>query len=171
VNKWLCESQRDANALIKGPTDVSTTKKTYVRDDETISSNSIVNSIIQIYGGCGSCVPPQSPSPTPTPTTTPTPTITPTKTSTPTPTPTIGYYTYSLGTGATFTDACNDFGSAPNTIYGTVAGGPGPNTGEFLYFNTGLTIPVANGYYSNGVGWYEVTGGAGEITSAAPAGC
>ena len=59
---------------------------TYVRDDENISSNSNVNSIIQIYGGCGSCVPPQSPSPTPTPTTTPTPTITPTKTSTPTPT-------------------------------------------------------------------------------------
>jgi hypothetical protein len=112
-----------------------------------------------------------TPTPTPTNTVTPTNTQTPTNTSTPTPTPTIGYYTYSLGTGATSTDACNDFVSAPNTIYGTVSGGPGPNPGEFLYFNTGLTIPVANGYYSNGVGWYEVTGGAGEITSAAPAGC
>ena len=112
-----------------------------------------------------------TPTPTPTNTVTPTNTQTPTNTSTPTPTQTIGYYTYSLGTGATSTDACNDFVSAPNTIYGTVSGGPGPNPGEFLYFNTGLTIPVANGYYSNGVGWYEVTGGAGEIISAAPAGC
>ena len=59
---------------------------TYVRDDETISSNSIVNSIIQIYGGCGSCVPPQSSTPTQTPTNTPTPTQTPTRTNTPTPT-------------------------------------------------------------------------------------
>ena len=112
-----------------------------------------------------------TPTPTPTITVTNTSTPTPTNTSTPTPTPTIGYYTYSLGTGATSTDACNDFVSAPNTIYGTVSGGPGPNVGEFLYFNTALNIAVANGYYSNGVGWYEVTGGAGEITSSNPTGC
>jgi hypothetical protein len=112
-----------------------------------------------------------TPSQTSTPTPTQTSTPTPTKTSTPTPTPTIGYYTYSLGTGATSIDACNDFVSAPNTIYGTIAGGPGPNVGEFLYFNTALTIAVSNGYYSNGVGWYQVTGGAGEITSSNPTGC
>jgi hypothetical protein len=61
---------------------------TYVRDDENISSNSNLSSIIQIYGGCGSCVLPQSPSPTPTPTVTPTSTNTPTPTNTSTPTPT-----------------------------------------------------------------------------------
>jgi hypothetical protein len=71
---------------------------TYDRDDSDISSNSVVNNIVQIYGGCGSCVPPQSPTPTPTPTTTPTqtpavslsptPTQTPTPTRTQTPTPT-----------------------------------------------------------------------------------
>jgi len=109
----------------------------------------------------------------PTLTPTPTNTVTPTTTTTPTTTPTatFGYYTYSLGTGATSNDACIDFGSAPNTIYGTVAGGIGPNVGEYLYFNTALTIAVADGYYSNGTGWYEVTGGAGQITSADPTGC
>jgi len=43
--------------------------------------------------------------------------------------------------------------------------------GEFLYANTALTIPVTNGYYSNGVAWYQVTGGSGEITSLNPIGC
>jgi hypothetical protein len=106
---------------------------------------------------------------TPTPTNTSTPTNTPTNTTTPT--ATFGYYTYSLGTGATSNDACLDFSGAPNTIYGTVAGGIGPNIGEFLYANTALTIPVTNGYYSNGVAWYQVTGGSGEITSSDPNGC
>ena len=99
------------------------------------------------------------------------PTITPTPTMTQTPTATFGYYTYSLGTGSTSNDACTDFGSAPNTIYGTVAGGIGPNVGEYLYFNTGLTIPVIDGYYSNGTAWYNVTGGLGQITSSDPNGC
>ena len=99
---------------------------------------------------------------------TPTPTVTPsvTPTNTPTPTQTIGYYQYSLGTGATSTDACTDFSVAPNTIYGTVAGGEGPNVNESLYFNTGLTVPVIDGYYSNGFRWYQVTGGSGLITAS-----
>ena len=119
------------------------------------------------------------PSPTPTSTPTNTPTNTPTTTATNTPTPTttltptatFGYYTYSLGTGATSNDACTDFGSAPNTIYGTVSGGIGPNVGEYLYVNTSLTTPVTNGYYSNGTAWYQVTGGLGQITSSDPNGC
>jgi len=99
---------------------------------------------------------------------TPTPTVTPsvTPTNTPTPTQTIGYYTYSLGTGGTSSAACIDFGSAPNTIYGTVSGGEGPNVGESLYFNSSLSIPVINGFYSNGSRWYQVTGGSGLITSS-----
>jgi hypothetical protein len=99
---------------------------------------------------------------------TPTPTVTPsvTPTHTPTPTQTIGYYTYSLGTGGTSSAACIDFGSAPNTIYGTVSGGVGPNVGESLYFNSSLSIPVINGFYSNGSRWYQVTGGSGLITSS-----
>ena len=116
---------------------------------------------------------------TPTPTNTLTPTITPTVTTTTTQTPTVtstptatfGYYTYSLGTGATANDACTDFISAPNTIYGTVAGGPGPNAGEFLYFNTSLTIPVIDGYYSNGTAAFIVSGGLGEVTGVDPNAC
>jgi hypothetical protein len=99
-----------------------------------------------------------TPTPTGTAAVTPTPTITPTQT--------IGYYAYSLGTGATSNDACVDFSSAPNTIYGSVAGGPGPNVNETLYQTPGNppTNPVPNGYYSNGSRWYQVTGGAGLIT-------
>ena len=95
---------------------------------------------------------------------TPTPTVTPsvTPTNTPTPTQTIGYYQYSLGTGATSFDACTDL--SPVTVYGTVAGGTGPNVGETLYVNSGLSVPVMNGFYSNGTRWYQVTGGAGLIT-------
>ena len=109
--------------------------------------------------------------PTNTPTNTTTPTNTPTNTTTPTPTPTIGYYTYSLGTGSTAPAACTDFSSAPNTIYGTVAGGIGPNAGESLFVDTLLTIAVADGYYSNGTAWYQVTGGLGLITTSDPNGC
>jgi len=106
---------------------------------------------------------------TPTPTNTSTPTTTPT--TTPTPTTTRTYYQYSLGTGSTANDSCIDYGSAPNTIYGTVSGGVGPNIGEYLYYNSSLTIAVANGYYSNGTAVFQVTGGLGQITGVDPTGC
>ena len=101
------------------------------------------------------------------------PTPTPTVTNTPSPTPTFGYYTYSLGTGGTANAACLDFTGAPNTIYGTVAGGPGPNIGEYLYTTPGNppTNPVADGYYSNGTAVFQVSGGLGQITSVDPSGC
>jgi hypothetical protein len=115
----------------------------------------------------------ETPTQTVTPTNTGTPTPTVTSTNTPSPTPTFGYYTYSLGTGATANDACVDFSGSPNTIYGTVAGGPGPNAGEFLYTTPGNppTNPVANGYYSNGTAVFIVSGGLGQITSVDPNGC
>lgn len=111
--------------------------------------------------------------PTPTPTITSTATETPTPTPTTTPTATLGYYEYSLGSGATANDACTDFGSSPQTIYGSVAGGLGPNIGEILYQTPGNppTNPVLDGYYSNGVAWWLVSGGSGEITSTDPNGC
>jgi hypothetical protein len=109
------------------------------------------------------------PSPTPTPTVTST--MTPTPTTTLTPTPTIGYYLYSLGTGATFSDACTNFGSSPINIYAPPVGGIGPNDGEYLYTNTLVNVPAPNGYYSNGTGWFLVTGGLGQITSSLPNGC
>jgi len=56
---------------------------TYTRDDNSISSNSTVNAIYQIYGSCEYCS--IYPTPTPTITTTPTNTTTPTPTQTSTP--------------------------------------------------------------------------------------
>jgi hypothetical protein len=111
--------------------------------------------------------------PTPTPTPSETPSSTPSETPTPTPTETFGYYTYSLGSGATANDACVDFGSSPQTIYGSVSGGIGPNIGETLYQTSGNppTNPVADGYYSNGTAWFLVSGGSGVITSSDPNGC
>lgn len=111
--------------------------------------------------------------PTPTPTATSEPTSTPTPTVTQTPTSTFAWYTYSLGTGATANDACTAFGSSPQTIYGTIAGGIGPNVGEYLYEEPGrpLTNAVPDGYYSNGTAWFQVTGGSGLITSSDPNGC
>jgi hypothetical protein len=109
--------------------------------------------------------------PTPTPTETETPTPTPTVTQTPT--QTFAWYTYSLGTGSTANDACTAFSSSPQTIYGSIAGGVGPNVGEFLYETPDrpLTDVVPDGYYSNGTAWFQVTGGAGQITSSDPNGC
>jgi hypothetical protein len=111
--------------------------------------------------------------PTPTPTATSTSTPTPTPTVTQTPTATFAWYTYSLGTGSTANAACTAFGSSPQTIYGTVAGGVGPNVGEYLYETSGrpLTDAAPDGFYSNGTAWYQVTGGAGLITSSDPNGC
>ena len=111
--------------------------------------------------------------PTPTQTSTPTQTPTDTPSVTPTPTPTFAWYTYSLGTGATPNDACIAFGSSPQTIYGTIAGGVGPNVGEYLYETAGrpLTDAVPDGFYSNGTSWYQVEGGSGLITISDPNGC
>jgi hypothetical protein len=113
-------------------------------------------------------------SPTPTPTVTPTASVTPTVTPTltPTPTQTIGYYTYSLGFDAISAGlACNDFSSSPSNYYAPLIGGPGPNVGEFLYTDSSTTTPAPDGYYSNGVAWYLINGGAGEVTSTDPNGC
>ena len=98
---------------------------------------------------------------------------TPTPTQTQTPTSTFAWYTYSLGTGGTANAACLAFSASPQTIYGSVAGGVGPNVSEYLYESTGrpLTDVVPNGFYSNGTAWYEVTGGLGQITSSDPNGC
>ena len=95
---------------------------------------------------------------------------TPTPTVTQTPTSTFAWYTYSLGTGSTANAACI---ATPQTIYGSVAGGAGPNVGEYLYETSGrpLTDVVPNGFYSNGTAWYQVTGGAGQITASDPNGC
>lgn len=116
--------------------------------------------------------PSQTASQTPTTTTTPTntPSISQSPTSTPTPTPSIGYYVYTLSSGATIAQACT---GTTFTVYGSISGGPGPNVGEYLYTVAGSppTVPVVDGYYSNGTAWYEVSGGLGQIVSSDPDGC
>jgi hypothetical protein len=136
-----------------------------------VNSNSVVQlnsdgEVISTFALCSSV-----PTSTPTPTVTQTPTVTPTITQTPT--QTFAWYTYSLGTGATANAACTAFSSSPQTIYGSVQGGIGPNVGEYLYETAGrpLTDAVPDGYYSNGTAWYEVTGGSGQITQSSPTGC
>jgi hypothetical protein len=47
------------------------------------------------------------------------------------------------------------------------------NVGEVIYTDASPTpsIPVNDGYYSNGYAWYFVTGGTGTINSLDPNGC
>jgi hypothetical protein len=110
--------------------------------------NSSIVTEIDTYGsqvgGMDSCAVIPTPTPTPTTTTTETPTPTPTTT----PTATRGYYEYTLGSGATPNDACDNFTSSPNTVYGSVSGGIGPNIGEALYQTAGNppTNTVAQDY-------------------------
>ena len=155
--------------VLSGPTRADMTG--YYNNSQTIIQLDSNGVALGVFTLCATLTP--TPTQTQTPTNTPTNTATNTQTPTPTTTPTatFGYYTYSLGTGSTANLACADFSSAPNTIYGTVSGGIGPNVGEYLYFDTLFQTPVMNGYYSNGIAWYQVTGGLGQITSSDPNGC
>jgi hypothetical protein len=125
-------------------------------------------------GGFSSCsvvpTPTQTPTTTitPTPTTTSTPTLTPTPTITPTASQTF-FVTYSLGFDpSTTVDACS---GATNPYYSAYVDRPQPNISEYLYDDNTLTTPSADGYYSNGVAWWQITGGAGLITATDPNGC
>jgi hypothetical protein len=138
----------------------------FYSDGSSVTQLDSDGSQIGSFNLCSSLV-----TPTPTPTETETPTPTPTVTQTPT--STFAWYTYSLGTGTTANESCDAFGSSPQTIYGTIEGGIGPNVGEFLYQTEGrpLTDVVPDGFYSNGTATFQVTGGAGQITSSDPNGC
>ena len=118
------------------------------------------------------------PTPTPTMTQTPTvtPTVTPTNTTTPTPTMTptpsqTFFVAYNLGYDAsTAVDACID-SATPQGYYSAYVDRPQPNIGEYLYTDNNLTTLASNGFYSDGVAWWQITGGAGLITATDPNGC
>ena len=78
-----------------------------------------------------------------------------------------------LGSGATTTEACNNYGINNITVYAPIEGGVGPNVGEYLYLTPGNppTNSVPDGYYSNGIAFYIVSGGLGQITSVDLDGC
>lgn len=120
-----------------------------------------------------SVTPTNTPTNSVTPTTTPTTTPTRTTTPTPTVTPSIGFFMFSLGTGSTATLACDNYWSSPQSFYGPLSGGSVLNVGEIIYQDASPTpsIPVTDGYYSNGFAWYFVTGGTGTINSIDPNGC
>jgi hypothetical protein len=112
----------------------------------------------------------QTPTVTPTNTETPTQTPTQTTTNTPTPTttPTVGYYVYSFGYDASSTvTACS---ATPSNYYLSPSLNP-LDIGDYIYTDTSLTTPAPNGYYSDGTGWYLVSGGSGQITGNDPNGC
>ena len=141
------------------------TKNIWLIDNTYSLSSFYVNNIVLVNDGVFPPIP-----------ITPTPTIT--NTSTPTPTPTITptasqtfFVTYSLGFDASSAGtACSEFGS-PQLYYSAYIDRPQPNIGEYLYDDNTLTTPSGNGYYSNGVAWWQITGGAGLITSTDPNGC
>ena len=93
------------------------------------------------------------------PTTTSTTTAAPTTTTT----TTVAFYEWFLNSGENNDAACNAAGDLVH-LYSSET----PLAlGVILYTNSGLTTPVANGFYADteGVTSYQVTGGAGEITS------
>jgi len=113
----------------------------------------------------------QTPTTTSTPTNTPSISVSPTMT--PSPTQSIGYYSYELSSGSTVSAACNNFSVTTYTIFAPISGGVGPNVGEYLYTQPGNppTAPAPDGYYSNGIAWFQVSGGLGQIISLDPDGC
>ena len=115
-----------------------------------------------------------TPTITPTPSSTVTPTVTPSVTTTPTMTPTPSqtfFVAYNLGYDAsTAVDACID-SATPQGYYSAYVDRPQPNIDEYLYTDSNLTTPASNGFYSDGVAWWQITGGAGLITGTDPNGC
>ena len=115
-----------------------------------------------------------TPTITPTPSSTVTPTVTPSVTTTPTMTPTPSqtfFVAYNLGYSAsTAVDACIN-SATPQGYYSEYVDRPQPNIGEYLYTDSNLTTPASNGFYSDGVAWWQITGGAGLITATDPNGC
>jgi hypothetical protein len=76
---------------------------------------------------------------------------------------------YELYSGTTSCVGCVQTSSIV-TAYSSSSSAPA--SGDTLYLNTLLTIPVPDGFYTDGTGaWYQVTGGAGLITAEDPTGC
>ena len=63
--------------------------------------------------------------------------------------------------------------SSPMDVFAPLAGGSGPNVGEYLYKNAGNPPinPVDDGIYSDGISTYVVSGGNGQIISLDVDGC
>lgn len=95
-------------------------------------------------------------------TTTTTTTAAPTTTTTTT-TTTLSYVTFTLAfstiSGA---QACSDYPTLNTTQYYATAGST-LTTGTIIYTDIALTTPAANGFYSNGVNFWNTGAGAGNL--------
>jgi hypothetical protein len=130
-------------------------------------SNNEDNSNIIFAPGEPNPTPNSTATPTPTPSTTPvlspTPSMTPTHTPTPSSTPPVLFNSFVVGTGSTFTDACNNL-STGNTIvvYANIGGGqaqcnpclplncfPCVNTSDTWWLDAAFTIPLPNMWIAN----------------------
>jgi hypothetical protein len=115
---------------------------------------------------CNYVAPTTTTTTTATPTTTTTTTVAPTTTTTTTGLPISWSFDYS---SVSSTAVCNGEGAFV-TVYSSTT--PLIN-GMILYSNSGLTIPVSDGWYLNpgpGLNFYQVSGGAGVISSQSSCG-
>jgi hypothetical protein len=100
--------------------------------------------------------------PTTTTTTTSTTTAAPTTTTTTT-TTTVSFVTFTLAystiSGA---QACSDYPTLNTTQYYASAGST-LTTGTIIYTDTALTTPAPNGFYSNGVNYWNTGAGSGNL--------
>jgi hypothetical protein len=92
----------------------------------------------------------------------------PTQTPSPTPTPTPNSVPFILGYSTIPNQACT---TTETSYYGTQSGGLTIEVGEFLYSDTSTLTPAINGYYSDGLALYIVSGGLGEVTFKDSNGC
>ena len=154
------------------PTNTPTNTETPTQTQTPTNTETPTPTPTQTNTGTPTDTPTQTPTQTQTPTNTETPTQTQTPTNTatltPTPTPTIGYYVYPFGYDASSTvSACS---ATPLNYYLSPSDNP-LDLGDTIWTDIGLSTPALNGYYSDGIGWYQVTGGAGVIGFSDPNGC
>ena len=77
-------------------------------------------------------------------------------------TTTIPFFILTVGDDASSgTTACENFSTTPFIVYSS---SPGLTNGVILYANSSLTIPVSDGYYSNGTNYWLISGGNGTLT-------
>ena len=87
-----------------------------------------------------------------------------TTTSTTTSTTTLGFETFSLTySSSAGSTACTDYATPTNRNFYYATAGSTLTTGTILYTTSALNVPVANGFYSNGVDYWNTAAGVGNL--------
>ena len=96
--------------------------------------------------------------------TTTTTTTAPITTSTTTSTTTLAFETFSLTySSSAGSTACTDYSNPTNRNFYYATSGSTLTTGTILYTTSALNVPVANGFYSNGVDFWNTAAGVGNL--------